>query len=62
MTACAVHVMTRSSSPSEGGHLVPCILHDSRPHMGREVSSHLRRRQRQVSLLPVFLNAREEEF
>ena len=37
------------------------ILHASRPQLGRKVGGHLRRRQRQVSLLSASLNAREQE-
>ena len=50
----AVHVMTRRPSNSEGVHRAPLGLDTMRPHMGREVGGRLRRRQRQISLLPAF--------
>ena len=47
----AIHVVTRCSSHSKGVHRVLLILHTCRP-MGLEVGGHLRRRQRQLPLLP----------
>ena len=53
--------ITRRPSHSEGLHGVPRILHDSHPQMGLEIGGHLSRGQRQVSILPAFLNARKQE-
>ena len=56
-----VHDMTRRSSHSEGAHRVPLIIDANRSPMGREVGGHLRRRQRQFPLRPIFWSAREQE-
>lgn len=57
---CTVHAMARRPSHPEGVHRVPLILHVRRTHMDLEADGHLRRRQRNFSLLPAFWNAREQ--